>query len=73
MAKTKQDFEQSLQELEVIVNKLEQGEINLQDSLLAFEQGVKLFKFCQSELDSASKKIETLSKHLGEKQPLDEQ
>lgn len=63
MAK-KISFEQALDELESIVKKLEQGEISLEESLKFFEQGVSLYKYCQTELVKANKKVDELSKSL---------
>jgi exodeoxyribonuclease VII small subunit len=60
----KETFESSLKELESIVNKLEKGELSLEESLKLYEQGIKLVKFCSSQLDAAEKKIEILQKEL---------
>jgi exodeoxyribonuclease VII small subunit len=61
MSKSKQSFEQQLEELEGIVNAMEQGELSLEDALKQFEQGVKLTKSCQSLLDNARQKIKILT------------
>ncbi|MCR8721833.1 exodeoxyribonuclease VII small subunit, partial [Pseudomonas syringae] len=42
------DFEQSLADLQALVERLENGELSLEDSLTAFEQGVRLTRDCQS-------------------------
>ncbi|HFE39071.1 MAG TPA: exodeoxyribonuclease VII small subunit [Gammaproteobacteria bacterium] len=55
-----QNFEKSLAELEKIVTTLEQGDISLEDSLSAFEKGVKLSNDCQKALSSAEQKINKL-------------
>jgi exodeoxyribonuclease VII small subunit len=60
----KRKFESSLKELESIVEKLEKGEISLEESLALYEQGITLVKFCNSQLDAAEKKIEILQKEL---------
>ncbi len=60
----KETFESSLKELESIVDKLEKGELSLEESLKLYEQGLKLVKFCSSQLDAAEKKIEILQKEL---------
>lgn len=54
------DFEASLAELETIVEKLEQGELSLDDSLKHFERGVQLTRVCQSALTQAEQKVEIL-------------
>ncbi len=55
-----QSFEKSLSELEQIVSTLEQGDISLEDSLNAFEKGVKLSNDCQKALKSAEQKVSKL-------------
>ena len=61
MAKDKKiDFESSLKELESIVDKLEDENINLEDSVKSFEKGINLVKECQKELQSAELKIKKL-------------
>ena len=58
MAKT---FEQSIAELEEIVEQLENGDVTLDESLGLFEKGIKLLsKSCQKMLDTAEKKVSIL-------------
>lgn len=54
-------FEESLKKLEGIVNKLEQGDLSLEESLAFFEQGMKLAKLCQGKLEAAQAKVEILT------------
>tara|TARA_B100001250_G_scaffold337707_1_gene304593 strand:- start:270 stop:494 length:225 start_codon:yes stop_codon:yes gene_type:complete len=54
------DFESSLKELESIVEKLEDENINLEDSVKSFEKGVNLVKECQKQLQNAELKIKKL-------------
>lgn len=54
------DFEKSLDELEKLVRDLEQGELSLEQSLAAFERGVKLTRNCQSALKTAEQRVEQL-------------
>ena len=54
------DFESSLTELESIVKKLEDENINLEDSVKSFEEGVNLVKECQKQLQNAELKIKKL-------------
>lgn len=54
------DFEKKLARLEEIVQKMEKGELSLEDSLKLFEEGVKLSKECQSQLSDAEKKVRLL-------------
>lgn len=53
-------FEKSLVQLEGLVKKLESGELSLEDSIKAFEEGVSLAKNCGTKLDQAEKKVEIL-------------
>lgn len=53
-------FEDSINKLEEIVNKLEAGDVTLDESLSLFEQGIKLSKSCQKMLDNAEKKVSVL-------------
>ena len=62
MATKTKSFESQLNELEQIVDKLEQGDLSLEDSLAQFEKGIKLTKACQKTLDSAQQKVEILTK-----------
>jgi exodeoxyribonuclease VII small subunit len=64
----KKSFEESLKELELIVNKLEAGEVSLEESLEKFEQGTKLYKECKKELSIAEKKISILTESLKEEE-----
>lgn len=52
------EFEQSLNELQKIVELLEKGEMSLQESLKAFEQGVHLSASCEKILNEAEQRIE---------------
>ena len=60
MAKKKEKFEEALQKLEAIVAKMEEGDLPLEEALKAFEEGVRLVKFCSSKLDEAERKVEKL-------------
>lgn len=59
-------FEKNLEQLEKIVETLEGGTATLDQSLKAFEKGIKLSKACHDELNKAEKKIEILIKENGE-------
>ena len=54
------EFEMSFRKLESIVEKLEQEELSLDESLALFEEGVKLSRLCHGRLDKIEKKIETI-------------
>ncbi|GHC29439.1 exodeoxyribonuclease VII small subunit [Aidingimonas halophila] len=57
---TPQDFASTLERLETLVNRLESGELSLEESLSAFEQGVRLTRDAQRRLDEAELKVRTL-------------
>ena len=60
---TKKDtlnFEVSLQKLEKIIEKLEDGDISLEESVKSFEEGVGLVKECQKQLSQAELKVKKL-------------
>lgn len=60
MPKKAASFEDKLQALEDLVEKMEDGELNLEDSLKHFEQGVALARECQDALQQAEQKVEIL-------------
>lgn len=60
------DFEQSLAELQTLVERLENGELSLEDSLTTFEQGIRLSRECQSALQQAEQKVQMLLERDGE-------
>jgi exodeoxyribonuclease VII small subunit len=71
MAKKRQEtpqFEQSLQELEALVEKMEKGDLSLEESLQHFERGVQLTRTCQQALKEAEQKVETLLKKNGQEE-----
>lgn len=55
-------FEKALEDLESVVEKLEKGELSLNESLALFEKGVKLARYLRGELEKAEKKVEILLK-----------
>ena len=58
--KTAVDFEQSLGSLQALVERLESGDLSLEESLAAFEQGVALTRDCQQALSQAEQKVQQL-------------
>jgi exodeoxyribonuclease VII small subunit len=54
-------FERSLDELEQLVQKMEQGEQSLDESLAAYERGVALYRQCQSALEQAELRVKLLT------------
>lgn len=61
-----QTFEQSLTELETIVNQLEKGDIPLEEALEAFKKGMELSKQCQDTLTKAEKTLTKMMTENGE-------
>jgi exodeoxyribonuclease VII small subunit len=55
-------FEESLKQLEKIVDQLERGDLPLEESIRLFEEGVRLSTACKQELDAAEGKVQILMK-----------
>jgi len=53
-------FEESLKQLEGIVDKLEKGQLSLDESLMLFEKGIKLVRECNTKIQCAQQKVEQL-------------
>ena len=62
----KDSFEDKMQQLEQVVSELEKGDMNLDESLVKFEDGMKLAKECNKILEEAEKKVTILLKKNGE-------
>ena len=60
------DFEKALVELESLVERLERGDVPLDEALRTFERGVALTRHCQACLQAAQQKVEILLKRSGE-------
>jgi exodeoxyribonuclease VII small subunit len=56
------NFEDALKKLEDIVQKLERGELSLEESLTCYEEGIRLSRLCHVKLEEAERKIEMLVK-----------
>jgi exodeoxyribonuclease VII small subunit len=56
------DFEKALAELEQLVERLERGDLPLDEALRTFERGVALTRHCQTSLKAAQQKVEILLK-----------
>ena len=63
---SKENFEESMMALETIVNELENGNLNLDESVKKFEEGMKIAKQCNTILEDAEKKITILLEKDGE-------
>lgn len=73
MAKTKKsvDFEEALDQLEELVEDMENGDLTLEESLKAFEQGIKLTRECQTALSQAEQKVQMLVEENGKLKTID--
>ncbi|SEA45654.1 exodeoxyribonuclease VII small subunit [Microbulbifer marinus] len=58
-------FEEALEELEQLVERLEAGDLPLEEALADFERGVKLTRECQQKLASAEQKVKVLMEESG--------
>jgi exodeoxyribonuclease VII small subunit len=66
------NFEEQLTALESVVERLERGELSLEDSVRLFEEGIKLSEACKKELEAAEGKIQMLvQKGSGGMRPVD--
>ena len=65
------DFEQALENLEELVSSMEDGELTLEESLQAFEKGIKLTRECQSALKNAEQKVQLLLNENGDTEEID--
>lgn len=66
MARKPLHFEESLAELEQLVERMEQGNLPLEESLKLFERGVQLTRTCQGALRDAEQKVRILLEDNGE-------
>lgn len=55
------DFEAAMAELEMLVQRMESGELSLEDSLREFERGVRLTRLCQEQLQAAEQRVRILT------------
>ena len=65
-AKKSFPFEESLARLETLVERMESGDLSLEESLKTFEDGIKLTRECQKALESAEQKVKLLIEKNGE-------
>ena len=70
MTKKNLNFEDSLAKLEGIVDALEDGDVSLEESVKKFEEGIKLVKDCQRQLQEAELKVNKL---MGDGEILDQE
>lgn len=63
MATNQKKFEDELQDLELIVQQIDSGELTLEESIKAFERGVSLVRALNQKLDEVEKKVELLTRN----------
>ena len=64
-----QSFESALAEFEALVEKMERGDLSLEDSVGAYERGVVLHRYCEEALSAAERKVRILADGSGEGSP----
>jgi exodeoxyribonuclease VII small subunit len=62
-------FEQAQAELEQIVERLERGQVPLDEALALWERGEQLYAFCRGKLDAAQGKVEELARRAEQQRP----
>jgi exodeoxyribonuclease VII small subunit len=67
----KLDYEAAVKELEALVERLEQGDISLEESLKLYERGVLLTRDCQESLKAAEQKVQMLLQQSGQDKMVD--
>lgn len=67
----KLDYEAAVKELETLVERLEEGDISLEESLKLYERGVLLTRDCQESLQSAEQKVQMLLQQSGQTNMVD--
>ena len=65
------NFEKALESLEELVSSMENGELSLEDSLKAFERGIKLTRECQTALKDAEQKVQVLINEEGDTEDME--
>jgi exodeoxyribonuclease VII small subunit len=62
MAERPRKFEEDLKDLEAIVNRIDSGDLTLEESISAFERGVALVKALNAKLDEVERRVELLTR-----------
>lgn len=66
MTSTEPTFENLMQQLESLVTRMEAGDLSLEESLQAYEQGVSLTRLCQQQLNQAEQRVLSLQEQNGQ-------
>ncbi|MDA8354459.1 MAG: exodeoxyribonuclease VII small subunit [Firmicutes bacterium] len=59
-------FEEAMERLEDVVNRLENGEVPLEESIRLFEEGMKLSRYCGAKLEKMEQQVEILARENGD-------
>lgn len=62
-------FEQAMEKLEEIVEKLEEGDVQLEKAIDFFQEGMKLSKFCHDKLQNVEKQMDQILRENGQLEP----
>jgi exodeoxyribonuclease VII small subunit len=68
-AKEEMTFEQAMEQLELIVSKLEEGDVPLEKAISLYQEGMKLSSVCDLKLKSVSTQLTEIMQENGEKKP----
>ncbi|MDY0408397.1 exodeoxyribonuclease VII small subunit [Virgibacillus soli] len=71
MSKSEVSFEEALEQLEVIVNKLEEGNVPIEKAIDYYQEGMKLSKLCSDKLQSVQEKMVQIVNEQGEVESFD--
>ena len=66
MPESAQTFEECIGRLEALVRRLEQGELNLEEALSCYKEGIGLVQLCQKHLERTAEEVKVLTEGLGE-------
>ncbi|KGR78390.1 exodeoxyribonuclease VII small subunit [Ureibacillus manganicus] len=69
---TEQTFAEAMAELESIVQKLEQGEVPLEEAIDLYKKGMELSQFCHTKLQNAEQQLISVVNESGEKKPFEQ-
>ena len=64
-------FEEAMLKLEEVVNKLEAGDVPLEDAITLYKEGMELSAFCQGKLQDAEKQLISMIDENGQKEPFE--
>ncbi|MGG0176162.1 exodeoxyribonuclease VII small subunit [Gottfriedia acidiceleris] len=69
LSQNERSFEEAIKEIEIIVQKLEQGDVPLEKAIEYFQEGIKLSQICQEKLTKVEKQMTSILNEQGEQTP----